>query len=79
MHYLQKTEDLLATIDEKQLKLNAIMLKIESLEKNQKKTAQDVSELKDRYKLLDHNVTKIKSTHAHKANRKDRHPQQKNW
>jgi len=33
--------------DEQESKLNAILLKLESLEKSEKKTAKDVSELKD--------------------------------
>ena len=76
---LAKMDDLLAAKDEQESKLNAILLKLESLEKSQKKTAQDVSDLKDSYKLLDHDVTEIKSALAEKANRKrNRHPQQKN-
>ena len=64
-------DDVLAAKDEQESKLNAILLKLESLEKSQKKTAQDVSELKDSYKLLDHDVTEIKSALAEKANRKE--------
>ena len=68
---LAKMDDLLAAKDGQESKLNAILLKLESLEKSQKKTAQDVSELKDRYKLLDHDVTETKSALADKANRKE--------
>ena len=46
---LEKMDDLLAAKDGQESKLNAILLKLESLEKSQKKTAQDVSELKDSY------------------------------
>ena len=67
---LAKMDDFLAAKDEQESKLNAILLKLESLEKSQKKSAQDVSELKDSYKLLDHDVTEIKSALAEKANRK---------
>ena len=58
--------------DEQQSKLNAILLKLESLEKSEKKTAKDVSELKDSYKLLDHNMTEIKSAIEEKASRMQR-------
>ena len=68
---LAKMDDLLAAKDEQESKFNAILLKLESLEKSQKKTAQDVSELKESYKLLDHDVTEIKSALAEKANRKE--------
>ena len=65
---LAKMDDLLAAKDEQESKLNAILLKLESLEKSQKKTAQDVSDLKDSYKLLDHDVTEIKSALAFDQN-----------
>ena len=68
---LAKMDDLLAAKDEQESKLNAILLKLESLEKSQKETAQDVSELKDSYTLLDHDVTEIKSAFADKASRKE--------
>ena len=68
---LAKMDDLLAAKDEQESKLNAILLKLESLEKSQKKTAKDVSELKDSYKLLDHDVTEIKSAIEEKASRKE--------
>ena len=48
---LAKMDDLLSAKDEQESKLNAILLKLESLEKSQKKTAQDVSELKENYKF----------------------------
>ena len=51
--------------------MNTILLKLESLEKSQMKTAQDVSKLKDSYTLLDHHVTEIKSALADKANCKE--------
>ncbi|RMX61346.1 hypothetical protein pdam_00024697, partial [Pocillopora damicornis] len=54
---LAKMDELLAAKDKQESKLNAILMKLESLEKSQKKTAQDVYELKDSYKLLDHDVT----------------------
>ena len=47
---LAKMDDLLAAKDGQESKLNAILLKLESLEKSQKKTAQDVSELKDSFR-----------------------------
>ena len=65
---LAKMDDLLAAKDEQESKLNAILLKLESLEKSQKKTAQDVSDLKYSSYL---DVTEIKSALAEKANRKD--------
>ena len=68
---LAKMDDLLAAKDKQESKLNAILLKLESLEKVQKKTAQDVSELKDCYKLSDHDVTEIKSALADEANCKE--------
>ena len=68
---LAKMDDLLAAKDEQESKLNVILLKLESLEKSQKKTAQNVSELKDCFKLLDYDVTEIKSALAEKANRKE--------
>ena len=68
---LAKMDELLAAKDEQESKLNAILMKLESLEKSQKKTAQDVDELKDSYKLLDHDVTEVKSALAEKANRKE--------
>ena len=63
-----KMDDLLAAKDKQELKLNAILWKLESLEKSQKKTAQDVSNLKYRYKLLDH---EIKSALAEKVSHKE--------
>ena len=68
---LAKMDDLLAAKDEQESKLNGILLKLESLEKSQKKTAKDVSELKDSYKLLDHDVTEIKSAIEEKASRNE--------
>ena len=68
---LAKMDDLLAAKDEQESKLNAILLKLESLEKSQKKNAKDVSELKDSYKLLDHDVTEIKSAIEEKASREE--------
>ena len=38
------------------------MLRLETLEIIQKKTAQDVKELKDGYKILDHDVIEIQSS-----------------
>ena len=43
-------------------KLNVILLRLETLEISQKKTAQDVKELKDGYKILDHDVIEIQSS-----------------
>ena len=65
--------------DEQESKLNAILLKLQSLEKSEKKTAKDVCELKDSYKLLDHDMTEIKSAIEEKASRMQRNkrPQQK--
>ena len=54
---LAKMDDLLAAKVEQESKLNAILLKLESLEIRQKETAQDVSELKESYKLLDLELT----------------------
>ena len=68
---LAKMDDLLAAKVEQESKLNAMLLNLESLEIRQKETAQDVSELKESYKLLDHELTGIKSTLAEKANRKE--------
>ena len=68
---LAKMDDLLAAKDEQESKLNAILLKLESLEKSQKKNAKDVSKLKDSYKLLDHDVTEIKSAIEEKASREE--------
>ena len=68
---LAKMDDLLAAKDEQESKLNTILLKLESLEKSQKKNAKDVSELKDSYKLLDHDVTEIKSAIEEKASREE--------
>ena len=68
---LAKMDDLLAAKDEQESKLNAMLLKLESLEKSQKETAQDVSELKESYTLLDHDVTEIKSALADKASCKE--------
>ena len=68
---LAKMDDLLAAKVEQESKLNTILLKLDSLEKRQKETAQDVSELKESFKLLDHDVTGIKSALAEKANNKE--------
>ena len=68
---LAKMDDLLAAKVEQESKLNAILLKLESLEILQKEAAQDVSELKESYKMLDLELTGIKSTLAEKANRKE--------
>ena len=68
---LSKMDDLLAAKDEQESKLNAILMKLESLEKSQKKIAKDVDDLKDSYKLLDHDMTEVKSALAEKANGKE--------
>ena len=68
---LAKMDDLLAAKVKQELKFNTILLKLESLEICQKESPQDVSELKESYKLLDLELTGIKSTLAEKANRKE--------
>ena len=68
---LAKMDDLLAAKVEQESKLNAILLKLDSLEKRQNETTQYVSELKEGYKLLNHDVTGIKSALAEKANNKE--------
>ena len=64
---LAKMDASLVAKDEQESKLNANLLKIESLEK---KSEEDRSR-KDSYKVLDHDVTEIKSALAEKANRKE--------
>jgi len=68
---LAKMDDLFAAINEQESKLNTILLKLESLEKSQKETSQDVSELKESFKLLDDDVKEMKRALAEKANRKE--------
>ena len=50
-------------------KLNSILQKLESFETNQRKTAQDVRDLKDSYNFLEDELTEVKTALVQKANR----------
>ena len=64
-----KMDDLLKAKAEQEVKLNSILQKLENLEISQKKTADDVKDLKQSYGLLEEQVTEVKSYIAEKASR----------
>ena len=64
-----KMDDLLKAKAEQEVKLNSILQKLQNLEISQKKTADDVKDLKQSYGLLEEQVTEVKSDIAEKASR----------
>ena len=62
-----KMDNLLKAKAEQEVKLNSILQKLENLEISQKKTANDVKDLKQSYGLLEEQVTEVKSDIAEKA------------
>ena len=64
-----KMDDLLKAKAEQEVKLNSILQKLENLEISQKKTADDVKDLKQSYGLLEEQVAEVKSYIAEKASR----------
>ena len=66
-----KIDDLLKAKAEQEVKLNSILQKLENLEISQKKTADDVKDLKQNYGFLEEQVTEVKSDIAEKASRRE--------
>ena len=64
-----KMDNLLKAKAEQEVKLNSILQKLENFEISQKKTANDVKDLKQSYGLLEEQVTEVKSDIAEKASR----------
>ena len=64
-----KMDDLLKVKAEQEVKLNSILQKLENIEISQKKTADDVKDLKQSYGLLEEQNTEVKSDIAEKASR----------
>ena len=64
-----KMDDLLKAKADQEVKLNSILQKLENLEVSQKKTADDVKDLKQSYGYLEEQVTEVKSDIAEKASR----------
>ena len=62
-----KMDDLLKAKADQEVKLNSILQKLENLEVSQKKTADDVKDLKQSYGYLEEQVTEVKSDIAEKA------------
>ena len=62
-------DDLLKAKADQEVKLNSILQKLENLEVSQKKTADDVKDLKQSYGYLEEQVTEVKSDIAEKASR----------
>ena len=68
---LAKMDDLLAAKNLQEPKLNSIFQKLESLETNQRKTARDISDLKDSNNFLEDELTEVKTALVQKVNRAD--------
>ncbi|XP_068697239.1 myosin heavy chain, clone 203-like [Montipora foliosa] len=66
---LAKMDDLLKAKAEQEVKLNSILQKLQNLEISQKKTADDVKDLKQSYGFLEEQITEVKSDIAEKASR----------
>ena len=64
---LTKMDDLLKAKAKEEVKLNSILQNLENLKISQKKTADDVKDLKQSYGLLEEQVTEVKSNIAEKA------------
>ena len=64
-----KMDDLLKGKAEQEVKLNSILQKLENLEISQKKTADDVKDLKQSYGFLEEQITEGKGDIAEKASR----------
>ena len=64
-----KMDDLLKAKADQEVKLNSILQKLANLEVSQKKTADDVKDLKQSYGYLEEQVTEVKSDIAEKASR----------
>ena len=66
-----KKDDLLKAKAKQEVKLNSTLEKLENLEISQRKTADDVKDLKQSYGFLEEQVTKVKSDIAEKAPRRE--------
>ena len=66
-----KMDDLLKAKAEQEVKLNSILQKLENLKISQKKTANDVKDLKQSYGFLEEQVTEVKSDIAEKASHRE--------
>ena len=64
-------DDLLKAKAEQEVKLNSILQKLENLEISQRKTAEDVKNLKQSYGFLEEQVILVKSDIAEKASRRE--------
>ena len=64
-----KMDDLLKAKADQEVQLNSILQKLENLEVSQKKTTDDVKDLKQSYGYLEEQVTEVKSNIAVKATR----------
>ena len=64
-----KMDALLKAKADQEVKLNSILQKLENLEVSQKKTANDVKDLKQSYGYLEEQVPEVKSDIAEKASR----------
>ena len=64
-----KMDALLKAKADQEVKLNSILQKLENLKVSQKKTANDVKDLKKSYGYLEEQVTEVKSDIAEKASR----------
>ena len=62
-----KMDDLLKAKAKQEVKLNSILEKLENLEISQKRTADDVKDLKQSYGFLEEQVTEVKNDIAEKA------------
>lgn len=62
-----KMDALLKAKADQEVKLNSILQKLENLKVSQKKTANDVKDLKKSYGYLEEQVTEVKSDIAEKA------------
>ena len=66
-----KMDDLLKAKAEQEVKLNSILQKLENLKISQKKTADDVKDLKQSYGLLEEQIPEVKSNIAEKVSRRE--------
>ena len=66
-----KMDDLLKAKAKQEVKLNSILEKLENLEISQKKTGDDVKDLKQSYRFLEEQVTEVKSDIAEMASRRE--------
>ena len=66
-----KMDDLLKAKAKQKVKLNSILEKLENLEISQKKTADDVKDLKQSYGFLEEQVTEVKNDIAEKVSRRE--------